>query len=524
MRRQRRNYGAILKAQVALAAVKGDKSVTDLSKHFRVHPTQITQWKKQLLARAADVFVGGTTSPAEAPEEGSLVNRGIQSFAGKHVLLLQGPLGPFFRRLSRDLEEAGARVSKINFHGGDWLFYPTQSIRYSGRMEEWLGYLEAFLVERKIDVVFMYGDCRPVHKGVREVAERTGVEVGVFEAGYIRPHYITLERSGINDYSTLPRTAEFYRAFSAGQIVPPRPVGNVFWHAALWATMYYVASVALRPLYPSYEHHRSLSVREGALWIRGLWRKYYYHVKERVVRRDLCAKWSGRFFLVPLQVYYDSQMRTHSHYPSVESFIREVVADFAKHADSNACLILKHHPMDRAYCDYSDLCVQLEQIHGIKGRLFYLHELHLPTVFKHCRGVVVVNSTVGLSAVLEGLPVKVCGRSIYDIPGLTYGRALKDFWKGASGFSPDPELRRGFSAYVIAHTQLNGSVYKRLDKSVSHTGLLWKHESVERDSETARVAMGGEQGAYWGGLSQGELSYNRGSVEGVGAMRIGNTA
>ena len=422
----------------------------------------------------------------------TLVKRGIASFAGKHVLLLQGPLGPFFRRLARDLEEAGTRVSKINFHGGDWIFYPRRSIQYRGRKEEWLGYVETFLAEQKVDIVCMYGDCRPVHEGVREVAERAGVEVGVFEAGYIRPNYITLERSGINDYSTLPRTAEFYRDYSEGQIDSPQPVGNVFWHAALWAVVYYVASAVLCPLYPHYRHHRSLSVREAVLWLRGLWRKYYYHMKERNVRRDLGAKWSGRVFLVPLQVHYDSQMCTHSNYASVSDFIREVVSDFAQHADSDACLILKHHPMDRAYCDYTELCAQLEQIHNIKGRMFYVHELHLPTVFRHCRGVIVVNSTVGLSAVLDGLPVKVCGRAIYDIPGLTYGGTLREFWKGARSFRQDHELRRGFSCYVISHTQINGSVYKRLDKSVSHTGLLWKNESAKENARTASFVISGE--------------------------------
>ena len=67
MRRTRRNHGATFKAQVALAAVKGDKTVAELAEQFSVHPTQITEWKQQLLARVADVF-GGTKSPSEAPD------------------------------------------------------------------------------------------------------------------------------------------------------------------------------------------------------------------------------------------------------------------------------------------------------------------------------------------------------------------------------------------------------------------------------------------------------------------------
>jgi transposase len=67
MKRTRRNHGATFKAQVALAAVKGDKTVAELAEQFSVHPTQITEWKQQLLARAADVFGGAKTS-SETPD------------------------------------------------------------------------------------------------------------------------------------------------------------------------------------------------------------------------------------------------------------------------------------------------------------------------------------------------------------------------------------------------------------------------------------------------------------------------
>lgn len=67
MKRTRRNHGATFKTQVALAAVKGDKTLAELAEQFSVPPTQITEWKQQLVARAADVF-GGTKPPSEAPD------------------------------------------------------------------------------------------------------------------------------------------------------------------------------------------------------------------------------------------------------------------------------------------------------------------------------------------------------------------------------------------------------------------------------------------------------------------------
>lgn len=64
MKRTRRHHGATFKAQVAMAAIKGDKTLAELAEQFSVHPTQITEWKQQLLARAAEVF-GGPKPPSD---------------------------------------------------------------------------------------------------------------------------------------------------------------------------------------------------------------------------------------------------------------------------------------------------------------------------------------------------------------------------------------------------------------------------------------------------------------------------
>ena len=63
-RRPRRNHSAAFKAKVALAAIKGDRTIAQLSEHFDVHPNQITTWKSQLEASASEIFGPGDGTPA----------------------------------------------------------------------------------------------------------------------------------------------------------------------------------------------------------------------------------------------------------------------------------------------------------------------------------------------------------------------------------------------------------------------------------------------------------------------------
>ena len=66
-RRARRNHTPAFKAKVALAAVKGDRTIAQLAEHFDVHPNQITAWKAQLEGGAADVFGPGGGNAAAQP-------------------------------------------------------------------------------------------------------------------------------------------------------------------------------------------------------------------------------------------------------------------------------------------------------------------------------------------------------------------------------------------------------------------------------------------------------------------------
>ena len=92
MKRPRRNHTAAYKAKVALAALKGDKTLAELSEKFDVHVSQIVQWKTQLLDGAMGVFL----TPAEKREAQGPSVKDMQAKIGQLALendFLAGALG-----------------------------------------------------------------------------------------------------------------------------------------------------------------------------------------------------------------------------------------------------------------------------------------------------------------------------------------------------------------------------------------------------------------------------------------------
>jgi capsular polysaccharide export protein len=130
----------------------------------------------------------------------------------KNILLLQGPKGFFFYKLGKYLKKLGKNVYKINFNGGDLITYPDfiNSYNFTGKIENFKEFLKSFIKEKKIDLILMYGDYKPYHKIAIEVCQDLQIDWYIFEEGYIRPHYITMEKFGVNGFSRLPKDPQFY--------------------------------------------------------------------------------------------------------------------------------------------------------------------------------------------------------------------------------------------------------------------------------------------------------------------------
>ena len=90
MKRKRRNHSPKFKAQVALAAVRGDKTMPELAEQFDVHPNQIQDWRKKLLDGAEDVFESGSSVQEDSEEKVKELHAKIGQLTMERDFLEQG--------------------------------------------------------------------------------------------------------------------------------------------------------------------------------------------------------------------------------------------------------------------------------------------------------------------------------------------------------------------------------------------------------------------------------------------------
>jgi len=398
----------------------------------------------------------------------------LNKYLGHNVLLLQGPMGPFFKRLSHDLTQNGAKVHKINLNGGDFFFYNTKSANFTEHLSEWPSFLSDYLDDFKIDKIILFGDCRIYHIQAIAIAKLKKIDVCVFEEGYYRPDYITFEKYGVSNNSVIPRDSESYIKFTEDRNpVSPHKVGGAFLYMAFYAFLYYLLCSLLWPFFSNYRHHRNLKPNEIFYWIVSLYRKCKYYFLERGFMKKVVEINSGDLFIVPLQVNVDSQILFHSRFTSTKGFISHVMFSFKNYAPQQTKLVFKHHPLDRGYHNYSVFISKLVKELGLGGRIFYVFEQELSTLYNHAMGVVVNNSTSGLAAIDKMLPTKVCGKAIYSIDGICYKHSINKFWKEAQNFKIDQLLYGRYKKYLIQYTQVNGNFYKRIKVSPYKSGLYF---------------------------------------------------
>lgn len=380
-------------------------------------------------------------------------------------LLLQGPLGPFFKQLASVLIDMGHEVHRIHFNAGDRFYSGVgQCTDYTDSIENWPQYLAQFIKKHQIDTLILYGDCRKHHSEAVLLAKNLGKQCKVLEEGYLRPDWITCEDFGVNAASTVLTKHDFLnenRVLNHQERIDL--TGDTFARRFLFASLYFHAMWWQRHQFPHYQqHHINASPwYQGACWIRSYFRKLAYKKQDSKILNTVINQFDQRYFLLPLQVATDSQIKCHSNFGSIAQLIESTIDNFALHAPKNNALVIKHHPIDRGHTQYSDLIEQKAISLGVKDRVFYGHELHLPTLLKHTKGIVTLNSTVGISGLIHTLPVKVLGKAFWDHPKLTSDQTLDNFWQNPK--KPEAKDIEKFLATIRHETQIKGSFYKHTE-------------------------------------------------------------
>lgn len=388
----------------------------------------------------------------------SNVQRGSRSY-----LFLQGVSSPFFSQLARRLLKDGHQVAKVNFTGGDVFYWRVGNTSHFRQEAEKLPDFYASLLD-KLDHctdIIMFGDCRPVHSNILSHAKRLGKRVHVFEEGYFRPYWITLERDGVNNHSKLPKDPFWYR--EVGKSMPHYHNGVSFDSSFLnraWHDFQYHFWSALNPiLYPGYRTHAMQTAPSEYL---GYVKRGFFHLgqsKSDTSTLETLLKSGDEYYFLPLQLDSDSQIRHHSSFSGMVEVLSSVLDSFATVAPSHLKLLIKNHPLDTGKVPFGRIVKKLARTYDLGARVVYLDSGHLPSILEHARGVVTVNSTVGSSAILHGKPVMCLADPIYNISGLTHQGDLNSFWKEPAG--PDMKLFKSFRNTVIYTTQVNGGFYSR---------------------------------------------------------------
>jgi capsular polysaccharide export protein len=230
------------------------------------------------------------------------------------ILLLQGPVGPFFSDLQSTLSRAGVDTRRVIFNSGDQLFSSENNcIRYTGNVEQWETWLRFQMAHHKPDCIIFFGSSRPAHMTARRLAKLFDIHVLSLEEGYLRSGYVTAELDGNNQHSPLTTwKLKGHKCTGTGNLTAPIAMRSSFFMMSVWGALYYLSRDFLSGKADEDLFHRprepvlSLSWR----WCTHMVRRAFARVTEAPLRRRIHG--SPGYIIVPFQVSHDSQIQKAS--------------------------------------------------------------------------------------------------------------------------------------------------------------------------------------------------------------------
>lgn len=402
---------------------------------------------------------------------------------GRRFLLVTAPFGPFSLHLARALRSRGARCERVVLNGGDvadWGF--ADAVIFRGSLDEWPSWIERRLRAGQITDVVTHGDSNPYGVAALQAARRRGISTHVFEQGYLRPHWITLETAGVNANSCISRSPQDYFAHTTSA-APFVEIGRTAPTAVRYISTYHLAIYLMWPWFRRYRNPYVYSpFRQCLSHIR---RYLAQRVSQPWRTRQLSAFMDrpGKLFLALLQRPGDSQLERHSPFGGAAgAFACRVIESFAAHAPKDARLLIKSHPLDHGIEAHGAHIARAAARAGVGERVLYTDDGDLQRMMTAAAALVSVNSTGGMAALERGLPTMVLGKAIYDMPGLTHQSGLDQLWVAPQ--APDRRLFAAYRAALMARTQINGAFVTRAGIDLAVRGA--SERLLAREASPAR--------------------------------------
>jgi capsular polysaccharide export protein len=373
--------------------------------------------------------------------------------------MLQGHPSRFWCDLADGLQADGHRVIKVHFGLADAVFWGRRpAIHYRGRFSRWRGFVADLMRREGVTDVLYYADRLPYHAVALEVAQTMDRRAWAIEHGYLRPDWLTMERDGMGALSRFPRDRAGIEALAEGMAAPNMAVRHRHGFAieAFNEVSFGLLQSLGRPLYP-------LHVSDRPVWPAVDYLSWLPELALARRRARDAAALLGRlqteriaFNLVPLQLEVDYQIRASSPYRRLTEFADEVIGSFAAHAPADRHLVFKVHPLDNGLGRWFTRLPAIARRHGVAQRVHVLRGGDLGRLIAASRGVVLVNSTVGIHALRAGVPVCALGTAVYDVPGLTHRAGLDAFWS-----RPDAVESGFFATFerALSTIQIKGSFF-----------------------------------------------------------------
>lgn len=378
-------------------------------------------------------------------------------------------------RLALDVKDSGHDVGKVFFCAPD-LIYVARGIPshlFRRPIDEFESWLRELVQKEKYDTFFLYNHFRPYNQIAWILAAELNMSCFVFELGLIRPNCVTVFS---NQTQPLPTLAKAWDEIISGArtpktVVTPPELCQVSTPAKLVSfCANFLLSRITSPLFPNFVDQREMKLwghfKHGVIH---LWR-FIERSRDAELDPVFAGELSGKYYAVPLQVHSDTQITQCSDFKSIEQFIKLVVRSFENHAPADAKLVFKVHPMDRGYKDYMDLIAGLDHRLG-GGRILYVDRVHLPTLLANSRGVVTINSSVGISGLVHHVPVITLGSAVYDLPELTFRNGLDQFWQHAE--APKSHRVKQFINLLLETSQGRGTLSQRCFDVAGRCKIQW---------------------------------------------------